>query len=157
MTVTWAKFEASAPDLAAAGRRLLVGADGVAMAFLASAGTSGPHLSPICPIFAGDGLYLCAVETTPKVQDLRECPRYSLHAFLGNADEEFQVQGSVSEVVNSNERFAVHEAIPFQSFDPKDPIFVLGLSRAIWVQWQNPGQPDTRPIRRSWVAETRAA
>ena len=37
MELSWAEFEQAAPEQAAAGRRLLVGADGVAIGFLATA------------------------------------------------------------------------------------------------------------------------
>ena len=149
----WAEFESQEPAFAAAGRRLLVGADGVAIGFLATAARSGrPRLAPVCPIFAADDLYLCAVETSPKVGNLRANPAYSLHAFLGKHDEEFQVQGRAAEVVDTSERASVHGAIPFPSFDEQDPIFRLDLERAVWVHWENPGQSDTRQVKRRWVA-----
>ena len=40
----WAAFEALAPDFAAAARRLLTGADGVAIGFLATVGSAGPFI-----------------------------------------------------------------------------------------------------------------
>ena len=74
---------------AAAARRLLVGDDGVAIAFLATARRDGrPHLSPVCPIFCDADLFLSASERTPKVRDLRDGGGFVLHAFLGEHDEE---------------------------------------------------------------------
>ena len=50
---SWSEFETSAPEFGAAVHRLLVGADGVAIGFLATVSTRGnPYLSPVCPIFA---------------------------------------------------------------------------------------------------------
>jgi len=147
----WSEFEAVAPELAEAGRRLFVGDDGVAIGFLATGSTSGrPHLAPVCPIFAGHGLYLSAATHTPKVRDLRDDPRFVLHAFLGPSDEELQLRGAATEITVPTEREAVHEAILFGSFDTTHPIFHLGLSSALWVHWENAGQPDTRAVRRRW-------
>ncbi len=147
---SWSEFEGAAPDFAAAARRLLVGADGVAIGFLATAGAGTPHLSPVCPILCGDHLYLIASARTPKVRDLRAGGGFALHAFLGGADEEFQVAGSSSEVVDPAERSAVHEVVPYPSFRTHDPIFRLRVERALWVHWEGLGTPDARAVRRRW-------
>ncbi len=148
---SWAEFEASAPDFAAAGRRLLIGPDGVAIGFLACVSARGlPHLSPVCPIFCGDRLYLSVGAHTPKAADLREAGVYVLHAFLGARDEEFQVAGRALRVEDRSERSAVHAAIRFAAFQESDPIFRLSIDRALWVYWQRVGQPDTAPVRRRW-------
>jgi hypothetical protein len=149
--LSWVEFERAAPEFAAAGRRLLVGEDGVAIGFLATGGFAGPpHLSPVCPIFSGDHLYLSAGANTPKVRDLRDSHGYALHAFLGQNDEEFQIRGSVQEVTSPAERWAVHEAIPFPAFDVEDPIFQLAVAGCLWVSWERVGQPGTRALRRRW-------
>jgi hypothetical protein len=149
----WDQFEAEAGELARAGRRLLGGADGLPIGFLATANARGrPHLAPVCPIFAQRALYLSASGGSPKVRDLRENGRFSLHAFLGADDEEFQLLGSGLEVTAPDERARVHEAIPFGGFDRAHPVFELRIARALWVAWQNVGQPDTRAVRRRWAA-----
>lgn len=147
---SWARFEALEPELAAAGRRLLVGADGVAIGFLASAGARGPHIAPVCPIFSAGSLYLIAAERTPKARDLRERGAFALHACLGAHDEEFQIGGRAREVGERAERERVHGDVRFAAFGRDDPIFRLGVERALWVSWERPGQPGTRPVRRSW-------
>jgi hypothetical protein len=148
---SWAEFDRAAPELGAAGRRLLVGADGVAIGFLASVGARGaPHLSPVCPIFCGADLHLSAGAHTPKVADLRGSGHYVLHALLAANDEEFQVAGHAVEVLDPAERAAVHAAIRFGAFKTSDPIFRLSIERALWVYWERVGQPDTQPIRRRW-------
>ena len=147
----WMDFERAAPEFAAAGRRLLVGEDGVAIAFLATdGGAAGPHLGPVCPIFCGDHLYLSANDATPKVRDLRTTRRFVLHAFLAANDEEFQVAGRADEVTDPAERASVHAAIPFGAFDRDHPIFRFEIERSLWVYWERVGQPDTRPVRRRW-------
>ena len=148
---SWAEFDRAAPDLASAGRRLLVGPDGVAIGFLATVGSSSkPHISPVCPVFCGHHLYLVAGARTPKLRDLRASDAFSLHAFLGEEDEEFQVSGFSAEVFDPGERAAVHEAIPFGAFKKDDPIFRLIIERALWVYWERAGKPDTKAIRRRW-------
>ncbi|NNL65670.1 MAG: pyridoxamine 5'-phosphate oxidase family protein [Myxococcales bacterium] len=150
---SFSSFQRSAPELATAGRRLLVGADGVAIGYLATASPAGAvHLSPVCPVFCGDDLYLIASLRTVKVRDLRRHGAYALHAFLGADDEEFQISGVAAEVRDPEERAAVHEAVPFAAFERGDPIFRLGIERALWVWWENAGRPDTRPVRQRWPA-----
>ena len=122
---SWADFERAASEFASAGRRLLVGSDGTAIAFLATVTTvatapTRPRLCPVCPIFCGDDLYLSAATKT-KVRDLRDNGQYVLHAFLGENDEELQVAGRAVEVESEVERAAVHEAIPFAGFDRDHP------------------------------------
>lgn len=155
---SWSEFERAAPDFASAGRRLLVGEDGVAIGFVASVGASGrPHVAPVCPIFAGDDLYISAGTQTPKVRDFRAGGEFCLHAFLGENDEEFQVAGSTREVLGPSERSAVHEAIPFPAFEVDDPIFRLVIERALWVYWERAGRPGTKAIRKRWQAGPGAA
>jgi hypothetical protein len=154
---SWRAFESECPALAEAGKRLLVGSDGVAIAFLSTASSSGvPHIAPVCPIFSGESLFLSAPGSSPKVRDLRGNPRFALHAFLGANDEEFQIRGAAREVASDSERAAVHEAITFGSFDRNHPVFELSLSGALWVHWQHVGQPDTTAVRRSWRAGHRS-
>jgi hypothetical protein len=150
---SWVDLEREAPELAAAGRHLLTGSDGVSIGFLASASIDGrPHLAPVCPIFCGDHLYVSAGARTPKVGDLRSNGAFVLHAFLGENDEEFQLAGTCTEVTDPEERSKVHQAIPFPAFKTDDPIFCLVIERALQVYWERVGQPDTRPIRRRWRA-----
>ena len=149
---SFADLERENAALASTVRRRLVGDDGVAIGFLATAAGGVPHVAPVCPIFCGDHLYLSAASGTPKVRDLRGSGAYVLHGFLGENDEEVQLAGPAVEVADEAERAAVHEAIPFGSFDRDHPIFRLELTRVLRVHWENPGQPDTRAVRERWPA-----
>jgi hypothetical protein len=150
---SWSEFERAAPDFAEAARRLFVGADGIAIGFLATVGPPAiPRIAPVCPIFCGDDLYLSAGIQTPKVADLRRNDAYALHAFLGDNDEELQLSGRATEVLDSTERSGVHEAIPFAASSHADPIFRLSIEWALWVYWERVGRPDTKAIRRRWPA-----
>lgn len=150
---SFAAFEAAAPDFAAAARRLLAGADGVAIGFLATLSAGGlPHLSPVCPVFCGDHLHVVAGALSPKTTDLRATGAFVLHAFLGPSDEELQLAGWAVEIEDGAARAAVHAAIPYAAFQKSDPIFRLGIERALWVYWERAGQPDTKAVRRRWRA-----
>jgi len=129
---SWSDFEVAAPEFGKAGRRLLIGPDGVAIGFFASVSSHGvPHLSPVCPIFCEAHLYVSAGTDTPKTSDLRNSGSYVLHAFLGANDEEFQVAGRAFHVSSAAEREQVHGAISFGSFKAEDPIFRLSIERAL--------------------------
>jgi hypothetical protein len=152
-SASWSGLVQSAPDLGAAGRRLLVGSDGVAFGLFASVGRDArPHLSPVCPVFCGEHVYLVAAGHTPKVADLRRNPAFVLHALPAASDEEFQIAGRAEEVLDATEREAVHAAIPFAAFGRTDPIFRLAIERALWVRWERVGQPDTEAVRTRWKA-----
>ena len=75
---------------------------------------------------------------------------YVLHAFLGANDEEFQTGGLADEIIDAEHRARVHGAIRFGAFNVADPVFRLDIDRALWVYWERVGQPDTKPIRRSF-------
>ena len=156
--LSWNQFVKEAADFADAARRRLVGSDGVAIGFLATVSARRePRIAPVCPIFCGDHLYVSAGGHTPKVEELRNQRAYALHAFLGENDEEIQLGGTATEVLDLAERAAVHRAIPFKAFNTADPIFRLTIDRALWVYWERVGEPSTKPIRRRWKAGTGAA
>ena len=68
--VRWGDLEQQAPELAAAGRRLLY-QFGLGLGFLATVRPSGsPRLHPFCPIVAEGGLW-GFIGPSPKQQDLR--------------------------------------------------------------------------------------
>src|SRR5258708_17948690 len=75
---TWNQFETDAPDIAAAGKQLLL-QRGVGLAFLATLRKDGaPRLHPICPTVVDGHLY-ALIGPTPKRNDLRRDARYALH------------------------------------------------------------------------------
>ena len=85
---TWGAFRGARPDLAEAGRALLYQFGGVGLAFLGTVRSDGgPRLHPMCPVLNGDGLYALLIPS-PKARDLRRDPRYALHAFPPEDDED---------------------------------------------------------------------
>ncbi len=151
MTLGWKEFAAQNPEISSAGQRLLTGEDGVAIGFLATS-LERPGLSPVCPVFSGGQLYLIAAARSQKVTHLRDNSFYTLHAFLGPEDEEFQISGAAVEVTETTQRENVQNDIPFPSFGVNDPIFELRLDRALWVRWKNFGTPNMQAQRTHWRA-----
>lgn len=147
-TRSWAKVKSAEPEYAEAGERLFIGDDGIAIGFFTTSTNDIPSVAPVCPVFHANDIYLVAGASTPKAKGLLTNPHYALHAFLGANDEEFRISGRADLVLESSERSAVHDAIPFASYDANDPIFRLGVTSILWVYWENVGQTNTTPVRR---------
>ena len=90
---TWTEFEDDAPDIAAAGKKLLY-QHGVGLAFLATVRKDGaPRLHPVCPTVVDGHLY-ALIGPSPKRGDLKRDGRYALHTFPPtDVDDEFLVMG----------------------------------------------------------------
>ena len=91
---SWNDFEARAPEMAAAGKKLLY-QFGAGLAFLATVRKDGaPRLHPICPTVVDGGLYALILPSSPKCTDLKRDGRYALHTFPPvDVDDEFLVMG----------------------------------------------------------------
>jgi hypothetical protein len=98
---TWEEFARAAPDLGAAGGRLLT-QFGPGLGFLATVDRSGaPRLHPVCPVVADGELWAFVITASPKCADLRGDGRYALHAFPSDdVDDEFVVRGRATEAVD---------------------------------------------------------
>lgn len=145
----WPEFRRAAPDIAAVGRRLLYHPDRGEVAILATVDRRGaPRVAPVCPVFTRAGLYVLASAGTPKVIELQRDPRYALHAQVGADDLEFQIAGRSRLLTSAAERAEVLDAVPFDSFDPEDPIFELLIGSGIAVSWPAPDSP----VRLRWAA-----
>jgi hypothetical protein len=93
--LTWGRFRRSAPELAAAGRKLFYH-NGVGLAFLGTVRDDGaPRVHPVCPIFVEDGLFVLML-VSPKLADLVRDRRFALHSFPASPDEDsFYLTGQV--------------------------------------------------------------
>ncbi len=150
---TWQTFEQSAPPLAAAGKRLLYHPEHGEVGIFATLDAGGaPRLAPLCPIFTATGIYILVAATTPKRRHLDADPRYALHAQVGASDEEFQIRGLARPVHEADERTRVLDAVTYDSFERRDPIFELDVQHALWVTWEEPGAP----VRHAWTAPSPA-
>ena len=145
----WGEFEAAAPTLATAGRRLFAATE---IAFLATNRRDGaPRLHPVIPVFAGDGMFVAVSATSPKRHDLRRDNRYALHASLGPDDEEFALDGTAIEITDPGTR-AVVVAAASHAIHDADALFELRVARCLHTVWERVGMPETRPIRQRWPA-----
>jgi hypothetical protein len=91
--VSWSQFEAGAPQIADAGRKL-IHQHGIGLAYLATLRKDGaPRLHPICPTVFEGGLY-ALIGPTHKQRDLLRDGRFALHSFpCPEVDDEFLVMG----------------------------------------------------------------
>ena len=144
----WSELEASAPDLAAAGRKLLY-QFGLGLGFLATVRADGaPRLHPFCPIVAIGGLW-GFIAPSPKLGDLRRDGRHSVHAFPPEeVDDEFMVAGRAVEVTDPDKVAAVRAAYtaPIQSED--EVLFEFLIDRALLATYGP--RPSWPPVYTRW-------
>lgn len=105
---TWGEFEAAAPNLAAAGRRLIY-SRGDGEALLATVrDAEEPRIHPINVGIIGGHLYAFIIARSPKRVDLETDGRYALHTHVDPiAPSEFSVRGHARLVEVSDIRSAV--------------------------------------------------
>jgi hypothetical protein len=94
--LTWDEFQQTQPEHAAAGRAMLY-QFGVGLGYLGTVrADGGPRVHPICPILTDSALYTFLV-ASPKRSDLHRDPRYALHAFPVDGNEDaFYVTGAAA-------------------------------------------------------------
>ena len=151
---TWAEFAEAAPEMAALGSQLLSNETNQ-IAYLGTARKDGaPRVHPVCPVIADDHIYLAIGPQSPKLDDLRRDGRYMLHAMPGTEDAEFNIRGRATEANDAGTHAAVEQAASAVGLNvkPHEVLFRLDIEQAATTYWENVGQPDTRPIRRRWLA-----
>ena len=151
---TWKEFAAAAPEMAALGRKLLSNEE-LQIGYLATVLKDGaPRVHPVCPVLAGDHIYLAIGPQSPKLRDLRRDGRYMLHAAPGPDDAEFNIRGRATEANDAGTHAEVEGAASAVGLNvkPHEVLFRLDIEQAATTFWENVGQPNTRPIRRRWRA-----
>ena len=141
---SWATFEAQAPDLAAAGRRLLW-IPGVGFGYLATIRAGGgPRLHPI-NVVIHDGALLAFFVPSPKLADLQRDDRVARHA-TGSAEEndEFLILGRARPAGGIDRAAAVASA--GYSVGDDHVLMELDIDRAMWAEYASP--PRWPPPRR---------
>lgn len=136
---SWKEFASSAPDLAAFGGQRLGGK----VAYFASTRADGSaRVHPVTPII-GDQLFLFMEPTSPKGEDLRRDPRYTLHCAVEDSSGggEFYVRGRATLVQDPQTRA---EATQASSYEPAERyiLFVLSVEFA-FMNVYNDGKPNT--------------
>jgi hypothetical protein len=127
-----------------------------AIFYLATVQADGsPQVHPVCPVIAGAHLYVSIGSKSPKLHDLRRDGRYMLHALPGKDDDEFSVRGRATQANDPATRAQVIEAATATGLNVNEDevIFRFQVERVDTAYWENVGQPNTRPVRKKWVAE----
>jgi hypothetical protein len=145
---TWAEFEADAPGLAQAGRRLLY-QHGPGLGYLATVRADGaPRVHPVCPHIADGRLWVFVGHASPKRRDLRRDGRYALHAFpCPDVDDEFMVAGTAEPLEDADVEARVRADLPFSS-QPDDRPFELRIERALLATYGP--RPSWPPAYTRW-------
>jgi hypothetical protein len=152
---TWEEFEAGAPEIAAAGRRLFSEHQ---VAYLATVSAGGrPRLHPFCPAVAGGHLWAFVMAESPKRRDIDTNGQFAIHAVLGLEDEEFFVAGHVRRQLDAASRELALAAMPYADADERHLLYEFRPERALWTTWEDFQQPGMRPVHRTWREQGSAA
>lgn len=146
---TWAQFEAAAPDLAAAGRRLIVRGDVGEMLLATVRGDEPPRIHPI-NVEIVDGRLYAFILASAKRTDLEHDGRYALHTHQDPASpSEFLVRGRASLVESAVERSAAAAA---WSFEPDDTYALVEFSIDAALLGVRDTADDWPPVYARWTA-----
>lgn len=149
MTVRWATLEREKPDLAAAGRNLLM-ARGEGFAFLSTVRKDGgPRVHPVTVIIGGGGIW-AFLAPSPKERDIERDGRFALHSFPAlEGHDEFYMSGRGRREDREEVRRAVADLLPFP-FTRRWPLFELCPEVAMLATYTARGQwPPTITTWRS--------
>jgi catechol 2,3-dioxygenase-like lactoylglutathione lyase family enzyme len=144
----WDAFEADAPDIAAAVRRLLW-IPGFGFGYLATVGRSGgPRIHPV-DVGLAEGRLVTFIVPSPKRDDLRREPRFALHATQTETiNDEAAITGrAIEHPSDSPLRAPAVAAMPFAV--PDDHVlFELSLDTVLWAEYATP--PAFPPRYHRW-------
>jgi Pyridoxamine 5'-phosphate oxidase len=129
--VSWANLEAAAPNIAAAGRRL-IHARGDGEALLATVrGDDLPRIHPVNVEIVDGKLYTFAIGRSPKRTDLEQDGRFALHTHQDPAaPSEVSLRGVARLVDDVHERDRVADGWAF-SVDDSYVLFELAIRSAL--------------------------
>jgi hypothetical protein len=145
---TWAELEAAAPDVAAAGRRLLY-RDGPGQAMLATVRgeQEPPRMNPITLAIV-DGRVFAFILRSPKLGDLERDGRYALHSHHDPAaPSEFALRGRARLIVDQAVHAAAAAAWDFE-VDDTYRLFEFSIDSAL--VGERPTADDWPPKYTSW-------
>lgn len=140
------------PEMAAAGRHLLM-QHGVGLGFLATTrADGGPRVHPVCPHVVGSDLWVFVIPHSPKCSDLERDGRYALHTFpCDDRDDGFYVTG---DAIRIDDRARRESVVPgFRSrVEPDEVMFRLTIERAL-LSIYGPRTGDVQPpVQTRWRA-----
>ena len=136
---TWTDLATAEPELARFGRQSLINcAEAWGIALLGTTKRDGsPRISPLCVYLISDRL-LATVEGL-KSHDLERDPRYFLHSYWGENQDEFAVEGEVSDPIGGAE---LHDLIQLEPRLQWCPVRELSITSAHSVIYRNFPSPD---------------
>jgi hypothetical protein len=138
--VSWSQFEAGAPQIADAGRKL-IHQHGIGLAYLASLRKDGaPRLHPICPTVFEGGLY-ALIGPTHKQRDLLRDGRFALHSFpCPEVDDEFLVMGRARMIDDESLRSRVLADLKSKGMTSTEDelLFEFQIDRAMHAAYNGP-------------------
>lgn len=144
----WKEFEAAAPEIAAAGKKLLY-QRAIGLAFLATLRKDGaPRLHPIYPTIV-DGVLSALIGPSFKRADLKRDGRYALHSFPSPDNDEFLVMGRARFVDDLKRTERVRDDLKARGMTSTEDegLFEFGIERAMHADY--PGGPGTWPPKYS--------
>ena len=142
----WDDLENQAPEIAAAGKRLLPD-----VAFVATVSADGkPRVHPFCPAIADGRIWAFVMADSPKRRDLDANGSFAIHALPGPEDEEFYIAGTATRVVDPGLRRIALAAMPYDDADERHLLYEFIPERALWTTWENFQKPGMRPVHRIW-------
>ena len=148
--VTWAEFAQSSPRLAGYGERLL----GVGVAYISTIAREGsPRIHPFTPLLEDGRLLALIAKHTVKYGNLLRDPRCSIHAVLGESDEEFMFIGHA--VVSDDPATRMQAAVAARRINmtsQNDVAFEFMIDRVHWAVWRGLGTPDIHRESERWPA-----
>lgn len=146
----WQEVESAAPEIAAAGLKLLF-QFGPGLAFLATVRKDGaPRLHPICPTVVDGNLYGLILPASPKYGDLVRDGRYALHSFPPvDVDDEFLVMGRAQLIDDAaqTERVRADQKARGMTSTEDEGLFRFGIERVMLAKY--PGGHGTWPPKYS--------
>lgn len=144
---TWDEFAAAAPELAAAGRKLIF-QYGPGLVFLATIRPDGgPRLHPVCANIVDGELHLLIVDS-PKRFDLLRDGRFALHSFPPvDVDDEFYLTGRAIHCADPQALARVEAAqhASGATTSGNELLFRLDLERALHARYGPRGTPGAFP------------
>lgn len=138
--VSWSQFEAGAPQIADAGRKL-IHQHGIGLAYLATLRKDGaPRLHPICPTVFEGCLY-ALIGPTHKQRDLLRDGRFALHSFpCPEVDDEFLVMGRARMIDDESLRSRVLADLKSKGMTSTEDelLFEFQIDRAMHAAYNGP-------------------
>jgi hypothetical protein len=145
--LSWSDFEAAAPDLAAAGRRLFMRSDGGDGLLATVRANEPPRIHPISFEIVDGRLYAFILRSAKRT-DLEQDGRYALHAHQDPAaPSEFLVRGRATLVTDPVVRARVGAVWPFE-VEASYGLFEFSVESALLGS--RASADDWPPVYTSW-------